>query len=357
MADETKYEKLQDQLKAELASGKFRTGDRFYTEREIMEKYDVSGITAARALNEMTRKGYFRRKRKLGTFVLESPEIPGMTGNIMTCPLFINRAAQESLDETRNGPSWFVVEEIRRGIINSYPGAVKIVDMDEIVAETERDPNLLAVLLPQHIAYYEEKYADRKPVNSIEIVLPPKTGKEFNCVRPNYLTGVFEAMEHLICHGHTRIAFLGRQELRNRYAAYRIALETYGLPFYPELTLFDRNAVSVEAGALLIRKLLALPAPPSAVFCGTDKLAIGVMQTLRELKIKIPEKISIVGFDDISAASTCEIPLSTVHVPYFELGKAAVDLLFERIKSGVDVPSKTLMTNYVIRRTTAEYHG
>ena len=148
-----------------------------------------------------------------------------------------------------------------------------------------------------------------------------------------------------------------RMELRNRYAAYRIALETYGLPFYPELTLFDHNAVSVEAGALLIRKLLALPAPPSAVFCGTDKLAIGVMQTLRELKIKIPEEISIVGFDDISAASTCEIPLSTVHVPYFELGKAAVDLLFERIKSGVDVPSKTLMTNYVIRRTTAEYHG
>ena len=164
-------------------------------------------------------------------------------------------------------------------------------------------------------------------------------------------------MEHLIRHGHTRIAFLGRRELRNRYAAYRIALETYGLPFYPELTLFDRNAVSVEVGALLIRQLLALPSPPSAVFCGTDKLAIGAMQTLRELKVKVPEEISIVGFDDISAASTCEIPLSTVHVPYFELGKAAVGLLFKRMKSGGDVPSKTLMTNYVMRQTTAEYHG
>ena len=129
MPDETKYEKLQDLLKAELSSGKFRTGDRFYTEREIMEKYSVSGITVARALNEMTKKGYFKRKRKLGTFVLESPEMPGMTGCVMTRPLFINRATHEESDETRNGPSWFVVEEIRRGVINSYPGAVKIVDM------------------------------------------------------------------------------------------------------------------------------------------------------------------------------------------------------------------------------------
>ena len=141
MPDETKYEKLQDLLKAELSSGKFRTGDRFYTEREIMEKYSVSGITVARALNE---KGYFKRKRKLGTFVLESPEMPGMTGNVMTRPLFINRAAHEESDETRNGPSWFVVEEIRRGVINSYPGAVKIVDMDEIVAEAQKDSELLS---------------------------------------------------------------------------------------------------------------------------------------------------------------------------------------------------------------------
>ena len=71
----------------------------------------------------------------------------------------------------------------------------------------------------------------------------------------------------------------------------------------------------------------------------------------------MPDDISIVGFDDISAAATYEIPLSTVHVPYFELGKAAVGLLFKRMKSGGDVPSKTLMTNYVMRQTTAEYHG
>lgn len=355
MPNETKYEKLQEQLKAELASGKFRPGDRFYTEREIMELYGVSGITVARALNEMTQKGYFKRKRKLGTFVLESPEIPGMTGTVMTRPLYINRIMQENSDETRNGPSWFVVEEIRRGIINSYPGAVKIVDMEEIAAESEKDPNLLAVLLPQQIAYYEEKYAARKPANTVEIVLPPNRGKIFNCVRSNYLAGVYEGMEHLIMLGHTRIAFLGNPGMRNRYAAYRIALETYDLPSPPELTLLDEHAIDAAAGAALIRKLMALPSPPSAVFCGTDKLAIGAMKTLKELGTKVPEEISVIGFDDIAAAGTLDIPLSTVHVPYFEMGKAAVELLMEKIKTGQDIPARTLMTNFIMRQTTAKF--
>jgi Transcriptional regulators len=355
MTGGTKYGKLQEALKAELASGRFRTGDRFYTEREIMEKYGVSGITVARALSEMTEQGYFERKRKLGTFVLESPEMPGMTGNVMTRPLFINRVVAENSDQTRNGPSWFVVEEIRRGVINSYPGAVKIVDMDEIMAEAEKDPELLAILIPQHIECYQKKYAPHKPSNTVEIVLPPYPGHSVNSIRPNYLVGVYEAMEHLIQLGHTRIAFLGRNELRNRYAAYRIALETYGLPFLPELTVCDDVAVNAVAGAALIRRLLALPSPPSAVFCATDKLALGAMQALRELGVKVPEQLSIIGFDDIPAAAAHELPLSTVKVPYFELGKAAVGLLFERMKSGTDVPSKTLMTNYVMRRTTARY--
>lgn len=356
MANPIKYEKLQEQLKAELASGKFQPGDRFYTEQELVKKYGVSGITVARALNEMTQQGYFRRKRKLGTFVLESPEIPGMTGKIMTRPLYINRAVLENTDAVRSSHSWFLVEEIRRGIINSYPGAVKIIDMERIMEESENDPDLLAVLLPQQVEFYDEKYAGRKPVNSVEIVLPPSQGKPFNCIRPNYLAGVYEGMEHLIQRGHIRIAFLGHPGLRNRYAAYRIALETYGLPFLPELSLMiDEHADDAETESMLIRKVLALPSPPSAICCGTDRLAISLMQALKKQGVKVPEEISVIGFDDIAAAGTLDIPLSTVHVPYYELGKAAVGLLLEKIKTGKDVPSATLMTHFVMRQSTAEY--
>ncbi len=113
----TKQLKLQDSLKQELQSGNFQIGDRFYTEKEIMRKYRVSSVTVARAVGEMTQQGYFERKRKLGTFVRGTRTIPGMSGEVMTCPLYIHQAARE--ESARHELSWFLVEEIRRGIINA----------------------------------------------------------------------------------------------------------------------------------------------------------------------------------------------------------------------------------------------
>ena len=353
----TKYQKLQTALKAELSSGRFQVGDRFYTERQIMQKYRVSGITVTRALSEMTEQGYFERKRKLGTFVKESPEMPGMSGCLMTRPLYINRSFGEDLGEPQSGISWFVVEEIRRGIINTYPGSVKIVDMDNIMEESARHPDLLAVLIPQHIGNYTEKYSHCCPSNTIEIALPPYQCRPVNAVRPNYLVGVYEAMEHLIQLGHTRIAFMGRPELANRFAAYRIALETYGLPMNPEWICRNRDILGEADGARLMARLLRLKNRPSAVFCGTDKLALGAMREALRQGIRIPEDLSMVGFDNISASSKAPVPLSTVDVPRYELGEAAVKLLFERLKSGKDQPIKTVMTNFIIRKSTAPNKG
>ena len=118
----TKYQKLQTALKAELSSGRFRVGDRFYTEREIMDKYQVSGITVARALSEMTEQGYFERKRKLGTFVKESPEMPGMSGCLMTRPLYINRSCGEDLGGPQSGNRFDSYHFITKTIseVNNY---------------------------------------------------------------------------------------------------------------------------------------------------------------------------------------------------------------------------------------------
>ena len=356
MTNKTKYQKLQTALKEELSSGRFQVGSRFYTEREIMDKYQVSGITVARALSEMTEQGYFERKRKLGTFVKESPEMPGMSGCLMTRPLYINRCFGEDLGSPQSGFAWFVIEEIRRGVINSYPGSVKIVDMDIIAREAADHPDLLSILLPQQIDCFSEKYAHRCSSNTIEIILPPWQCRSVNAVRPNYLTGAYQAVEHLIQLGHTRIAFAGRPELANRFAAYRIALETYGLPMDPELICRENAMVNEEAGASAMNRLLHMKNRPSAIFCCTDKLAIGAMREAIRHGIRIPEEFSIVGFDNIPVSQKAPIPLSTVNVPYYELGEAAVKLLFEKLKSGKDQPSKTVMTDFVIRKSTTLFH-
>ena len=347
----TKYLKLQDQLKQELQSGKFQVGDRFYTEKEIMRKYHVSSVTAARTLSEMTQQGYFERKRKLGTFVLGTRTIPGMSGDVMTCPLYINQVGHE--ETARLGPSWFLVEEIRRGIINAYPGMVKILPIDEIIRTAEQDPGLLTVLLPQQIEFFAEKYRSRCPENTVEILLPPNFGSPVNCVRPDYMMGVFDAISHLIHYGHRRIAYIGMSDLVYRYAAYRIALETYQMELIPELVVRQKPAINNEDVDGYADHLLRLPADrrPTAVFCDTDRAALRFMEKVREYGFSVPDDISVIGFDNIPESGTAPVPLSTVRVPYYEIGRTAVEILMEKIKTGCDVPPRIIPAAYVMRKS------
>ena len=346
----TKQLKLQDALKQELQSGNFQVGDRFYTEKEIMRKYRVSSVTVARAVGEMTQQGYFQRKRKLGTFVRGTRTIPGMSGEVMTCPLYINQAGHE--ESARHELSWFLVEEIRRGIINAYPGMVKILPMDEILDAAEHDPNLLTVLFPQRIAFFAEKYRSRCPENTVEILLPPNFGSQVNCVRPDYMMGVFDAVSHLIHLGHQRIAYIGAPLWDYRYAAYRIALETYRLEMVPELVARDAQATG-EGIDILVDRLLQLPKEqrPTAIFCANDRIAIGAVEAIRNRGLSIPDDISVIGFDDIEESATAPVPLSTVKVPYYEIGQAAVEVLMEKIKTGQDVLPKTIPAVYLMRKS------
>lgn len=347
----TKQLKLQDALKQELQSGNFQVGDRFYTEKEIMRKYRVSSVTVARAVGEMTQQGYFERKRKLGTFVRGTRTIPGMSGEVMTCPLYINQAGHE--ESARHELSWFLVEEIRRGIINAYPGMVKILPMDEILDAAQRDPNLLTILFPQRIEFYAEKYRSRCPGNTVEILLPPNFGPPSNCVRPDYMMGVFDAVSHLIHLGHRRIAYIGLETSRYRYAAYRIALETYQTEPVPELVIRQKPEITREDVAVFAGRLLRLPADrrPTAVFCATDRIALWFMETAGEHGISVPDDISVIGFDNIPESETAPVTLSTVRVPYYELGRTAVDILMEKIKTGCDIPPRMLPTVYIMRNS------
>lgn len=355
ISDHTKYSQLQTALKRELLSGRFKEGDRFYTEKEIMARYKVSSVTVARALREMTESGYFERRRKLGTFVLGRTPAPGMRGEVMVRPLFINRASAEKSGVSGSDPSWFVVEEIRRGIINSYPGMVKIIDFPEILAEAEKDPQTLSILYLPRI----ENYAAVPPEttrNFVKIFLPPATPEPQNCVCPDYMTGVIDAVLHLIQLGHRRIAYIGSDSIRKRYAAFRVAFESCNSSPVPELIVRRPGVVSYDEAASIMGELLTLPENrrPTAVFCTNDKQAIGAMRAVVSCGLKVPEDISVIGFDDIDEARTAPVPLSTVRVPYFEIGKMAVELLLEKLRQGRDIPSRSISARYVLRDSTAQ---
>jgi DNA-binding LacI/PurR family transcriptional regulator len=164
-----------------------------------------------------------------------------------------------------------------------------------------------------------------------------------------------DATRHLIGLGHRRIAYLGDrhgyQSDAERHAGYRRALEEVGLPFEPRLVVHgDGKPEGAEAG---IAELLALKLPPTAIFCYNDMTALGAMRQLRDRGLRIPEDISIVGFDDLYISQYMNPPLTTVRQPMRLMGRMAMETLlqiFAGAESGHDIK---VPGELIVRHTTA----
>jgi LacI family transcriptional regulator len=190
------------------------------------------------------------------------------------------------------------------------------------------------------------------PTTAIPVVaIDPHTGQSGPAtIDSDNLGGARVACRHLIDLGHRRIAHIrGRNDLASaqlREAGYRESLEDAGIPFDP--TLVCDGAYQAALTAEAARELLTRPDRPTAVFAANDVSALGVLAVARELGLRVPEDLSIVGFDDIPEAASSSPPLTTVAQPLHELGERALHMLLEflddhEVGSDVHLPAELVV--------------
>lgn len=168
-------------------------------------------------------------------------------------------------------------------------------------------------------------------------------------------------VEYLISLGHRRIGLiislyskLGR--IKKRLEGYQEALEKQGIPFDPSLVI-EREPTLME-GKEAMSRLLAMPNAPTAVFCGSDYLAIGALAAAKERGLRVPEDISVAGFDDIEFAAYCNPPLTTIRSPSYEMGQMAVRFLSEIIKKkSHEIRRYQFNPDLIIRKSCAPPKG
>lgn len=173
--------------------------------------------------------------------------------------------------------------------------------------------------------------------------------------------GTRAAVEHLVSLGHERIAHvaadLSIESFRIRRDAYRRTLEESGLPVpdgYEERAAGDAGPFTVEGGRAAVLRLLALPEPPTAIFCSDDLFAVGAYKAAREVGLRIPQDLSVVGFDDLAVATMVEPELTSVRIPPEEMGAGAVTLLLDHLEGGsADGPAAKIPLELVVRGSTA----
>src|SRR3984885_10803919 len=168
--------------------------------------------------------------------------------------------------------------------------------------------------------------------------------------------GGFAATEHLLSLGHRRIgAITGFADMLcslARLDGYRSALERAGIATDPDLIKY--GTFEHEGGFARAAELLALPDRPAAVFAGSDQQAFGVYEAARQHGLRIPEDLSVVGFDELPVTRWASPPLTTVRQPLAEMGNAAAQMLGELIE-GVPLRSTRmeLTTELIVRESTA----
>ena len=190
----------------------------------------------------------------------------------------------------------------------------------------------------------------------------PPISAGLSTVSGDDVAGARAAIAHLVDLGHRRIGFVNgplsvRQSVDRRNGVLT-ALADAGLE--PARVLAEIEAVSgghgytADAGAGGAAALLRAEPRPTALFCANDQLAIGAMREIRRRGLSIPDDVAIVGYDDVAIASELITPLTSVHVPMRDIGRAAADLL---LADGSEVRHVAFAPELVVRASTSGRPG
>jgi LacI family transcriptional regulator len=209
----------------------------------------------------------------------------------------------------------------------------------EAALETMIERNVEGII---YAAMFHQEVKLSKRFRDVPTVLVDCFTKDntFPSVVPDEVQGGRTATEHLIQKGHKRIGIITNDKISSVYPApigrlkgYKQALKKARMPF--DKSLFLEGDGNSTSGYECTLTLMKLKNPPTAIFCCTDRMAMGAYDALKKLRLRIPEDISVVGFDNQDViAAFLNPPLSTMALPHYEMGQWAVKTLLSEAFSG-----------------------
>lgn len=201
-----------------------------------------------------------------------------------------------------------------------------------------------------------DQLADRNvPLVFVDLA-PNRPG--MSVLKVDYHNGIRQGVQHLAALGHRRIAFVsGPQRLhsaQSRLAAFKKALGECGIPV--DETLMIEGDHTMEGGMASAQKLMATKDLPTAIMCSNDMLAIGVLHQLSRSGLRVPDDVSIIGFDDIHMAAMMIPPLTSIQMSRTDIASAAVSALRGHLEGSPKREYK-IDTRLVVRESTGFPRG
>lgn len=341
-----------------IESGEFSEGGLLPPEKELCKLYKVSQITVRRAVGELTHENILVRQQGKGTFIRRRE-----TGaQVKTILALTPYAANTFFYDEFYGPVWKGMEEEA-----NVSGCNLVFSSHSSSLKHKRD--LLKTINPEmHAGIIVINELDNQLLYELKekfpVVLVDYSLTDFFSVVSDNEGGALEATGHLASLGHRKIACLTIPAFGNSYplrvAGYRKALESFSIKddFVFRQEVKESADTSINAreklGYTACRKMLKNRKGITGIFAVSDAVAIGAIEALHEKKIRVPEEMSIIGFDGIYDSVHSDPPLTTMSVPKEKMGRIAIRTLLENINRRNANPKEIILSpQLVIRESTA----
>ncbi|MCA1320115.1 LacI family DNA-binding transcriptional regulator [Bacillus tianshenii] len=200
------------------------------------------------------------------------------------------------------------------------------------------------------------KYLQKECFPFVVIGKPFEQVEEITHVDNDNYRAAKEATEHLIDLGHKRVAFVGGSiqlvVTIDRLLGYEKALRTAEIPYKDEYIIHEEFLK--EGGQEAVSELLSLEEPPTALVVADDLMALGILNTLHDMGINVPEQMSIVSFNNVLLAEVARPPLTSVDINIFQLGFQAAKTLIQKVKDPTEPTKRIIIPHGMVKRQTCK---
>ncbi|HLH63200.1 MAG TPA: LacI family DNA-binding transcriptional regulator [Ktedonobacteraceae bacterium] len=312
------------------------------TIRDIARLAGVSKSTVSRVLNQKSDVDVETRERILH-IMEEQAFLPSITasklagGRSRMIGVLTPSLAWPLIPEIMSGVSEMVIQSPYELLLYSISREQDRNEKDQRdvidrILSTNLAASLLAVFPGQSTQYLVTLYEQGFP---IVIIDDQEQLTSIPHVSADNRKGAYKATRYLLQLGHHRIGHIqGPQKFlvsQERHQGYSEALREAGIT--PDPGLIVEGDFMPESGRACARKLFALDDPPTAIFAASDQMAYGVLETAEESGLRVPEDLSLIGFDDIAPSAHMRPALTTVRQPFYEMGQRAVALLLSLLET------------------------
>ena len=356
-----KYIRLKEEVLSWIASGRYRPGDKLPSENELAEQFALSRQTVRQSLGELVREGWLAREQGKGTFVgRQSPERRASSGN-------------RTVGIITTSISDYIFPSIVRGVESALKDKGYRLLLSSTDHRKDRERECLEMMLGHSVCALivePTKSAEGNPNfdnylavedHGIPMLMINERYPDMDCpsVRVDDDAGGYMAADYLLERGHRRIAgFFKTDDLQGvrRMKGFIRACRDRKLP--PDASSIVRYSTEdrEERPQRLLREMLLSEQRPTAIVCYNDQLAVSLLDTIRELGLRIPDDLSMIGYDDSFLATATEIKLTTIEHPKSALGERAANLLVSLLENGERPPDKDVLyaPKLVERQSVAE---